>query len=86
MTALKKTQPARSSAPKKAAPEVRAVVDGLKVEPVASPAHDLQKALHEAGYYSEATPERSLSNGMMVLSLVCVYAISMLMLFGSMTA
>lgn len=85
MTALKKTQSTRRPAAKKAAPEVRAVVAGLKIEPVASPAHDLQKALHEAGYYSEATQGRSLSNGMLVLTLVCVYALSMLMLFGSMT-
>ncbi len=55
-------------------------------DPVASPAHDLQRVLHEAGYQAEAFRPRSMSNAMLVLSVVCVYALSMLMMFGGLTA
>ncbi|MGE0773650.1 MAG: hypothetical protein AB7L36_01210 [Sphingomonadaceae bacterium] len=88
MAALKKNveHARRPAVARKATAEVRAVADGLDVKPVASPAHELQKALHEAGYRSDAFQARPLSNGMLVLTLICVYVMSMLMLFGSMAA
>ena len=49
-------------------------------EPVASPAHNLQRALHEAGYRSEPFRPRQISNAMLFLTVVCVYALSMLMM------
>ena len=55
-------------------------------EPIASPAHDLQRALHDAGYHSEPFRPRQMSNAMLVLTLICVYAISMLMLLGGLGA
>jgi hypothetical protein len=55
-------------------------------EPIASPAHDLQRALHDAGYHSEPFRPRQMSNAMLVLTLICVYALSMLMLLGSVGA
>ena len=55
-------------------------------EPVASPAHDLQRVLHEAGYHSEPFRPRQMSNAMLGLTVVCVYALSMLMLMGSLAA
>lgn len=65
---------------------IRAVAEDHALEPVASPAHDLQQALHNAGYRSEAFHERPMSNVMLVLSLVCVYALAMMMLLGSISA
>lgn len=88
MAALKKV----NTSPQKAVPiaptaeTVRAVADGQAVQPVASPAHKLQQALQEAGYRSEGFRARPMSNAMLVLTLVCVYALSMLMFFGSLTA
>lgn len=88
MAALKKvktsSQTTVTTAP--AAETVRAVADGLAVQPVASPAHKLQQALEQAGYRSEGYRNRPMSNTMLVLTLVCVYALSMMMFFGSITA
>ncbi|MGE3746354.1 MAG: hypothetical protein AB7G25_11720 [Sphingomonadaceae bacterium] len=88
MAALKKNveHARRPAVARKATGDVRAVADRLDVKPVASPAHELQKALHDAGYRSNAFQARPLSNGMLVLTLICVYVMSMLMLFGSMAA
>jgi hypothetical protein len=77
-------QEAAKATPK--AKPVQAVADSHAIEPVPSPAHTLQQALHEAGYQSHSYRERPMSNTMLVLSLVCVYALSMLMFFGSITA
>jgi hypothetical protein len=79
-----KSQETVTAAP--AAKPVRAIADGHAVEPVASPAHTLQKALHEAGYQPESYRERPMSNAMLVMTVICVYAVSMLMLYGSITA
>lgn len=87
MAALKKIKTQPQEAAKTAMPGiVHAVADGQVIEPVASPAHDLQKALVDAGYRPEGFSYRSQSNAMLVLTLVCVYALSMMMLFGSLTA
>lgn len=88
MAALKKVK----SSPQvtvKAAPAaetVRAIADGHAVQPVASPAHKLQEALEQAGYRTEGYRDRPMSNAMLVLTIVCVYALSMMMFFGSVTA
>ena len=87
MAALKKIKIQPQEAAKTATPAtVHAVADGQVIEPVASPAHDLQRALQDAGYRSEGFGFRPQSTAMLVLTLVCVYALSMLMLFGSLTA
>lgn len=88
MAALKKikTQPQETTVEPVATGTVRAVAEGQAIAPVSSPAHDLQKALHEAGYRSEGFGRTSQSNTMLVLTVVCVYALSMLMFFGSLTA
>lgn len=87
MAALKKikTQPQEAIVEAVATGTVRAVAEGQAIEPVASPAHDLQKALIDAGYRSEGFGHRPQSNTMLVLTLVCVYALSMMMFFGSLT-
>lgn len=87
MAALKKqkSSPKETVTSAAATETVRAVTDGHVVKPVASPAHKLQQALQEAGYRSEGYGARQMSNAMLVLSLICVYALSMLMFFGSFT-
>lgn len=65
---------------------VRSIAEGQVIEPVASPAHSLQKALQDAGYQPDGYRERPMSNAMLVLTLVCVYTLSMMMFFGSFTA
>lgn len=89
MAALKKlkSDPQEMVAIVPAAETVRAIADGRSAQPVASPAHKLQQALQQAGYRSEnGYRARPMSNVMLVLTLVCVYALSMLMFFGSLTA
>jgi hypothetical protein len=81
-----KSSPQKTVKASPMAEPVRAIGDGHAIEPVPSPAHTLQKALHEAGYQSEAYRERPMSNAMLVMTLICVYALSMLMFFGSITA
>ncbi len=88
MSALKKTRPIPQvpiEAPV-STDTVCAIVDGHGIEPVASPAHELQQVLHDAGYRSEAFREQSMSNAMLVLTLICVYALAMMMLLGSISA
>ena len=86
MAALKKIKPQPQEVVEHAASSsVRAIADNQDIQPVVSPAHELQKALHEAGYRSEAYGYSPQSNVMLVLTLVCVYALSMLMFFGSLT-
>jgi hypothetical protein len=88
MSALKKVRPNSQTSvnASAAADPVRAVVDGHGADPVASPAHQLQQVLHDAGYRSEGFRERPMSNAMLVLSVICVYALAMLMMLGSLTA
>jgi len=84
MAALKKITPTPlpEAAP---AVEVRVVTEAHAAEPIASPAHELQQVLRDAGYRTEGFRARPMSNAMLVLSLICVYALSMMMLFGSFT-
>lgn len=88
MAAVKKSKVAlKVSAKAAAAPEsIRAVAEDHSLEPVASPAHDLQRALHDAGFHYEGFRERPMSNAMLVLTLICVYALAMMMMLGSFTA
>ena len=88
MAALKKIkiQPQDAAVEPAGTGAIRAISEGQVIEPVSSPAHDLQKALHRAGYRPEIFGHRPQSNTMLVLTLVCVYALSMLMFFGSLTA
>jgi hypothetical protein len=88
MAALKKSQVAfDSSAKAKTSPEsIRVVAEDHDIEPTVSPAHQLQQALHNAGYRSENFRERPMSNAMLVLTLVCVYALAMMMMLGTFTA
>lgn len=87
MAAVKKSKVVRDT-PAEAGmtPElVRAVAEDHGLEPVASPAHKLQKALHDAGFHSEGFRDRPMSNAMLVLSLICVYALAMMMMLGTFT-
>lgn len=88
MAALKKMKSSTQEiATAATAPDaVRPIADGHVAKPIASPAHKLQQALEDAGYRSEGYRERPMSNAMLVLSLICVYALSMLMFFGSLAA
>ena len=84
MAKLRKTATLAHDSASVAAVVVRPASDDL--DPVASPAHDLQRALHAAGYRSEALRSRPMSNAMLVLTLVCVYALSALMLLNPFSA
>lgn len=90
MAALKKLKPSSQetvSTAGHAADTVRVIADDHAVQPVASPAHKLQRALEQAGYRAEGGyRDRPMSNAMLVVTLICVYALSMLMFFGSLTA
>jgi hypothetical protein len=68
------------------AESLRAVAEDHGLTPVTSPAHELQQALHDAGYRSQAFQQRPMSNAMLVLTLICVYALAMMMLLGSFSA
>lgn len=87
MAAVKKSKVVREVSSKvEAAPElVRVVAEDHGLDPVASPAHKLQKALRDAGFHSEGFRDRPMSNMMLVLSLICVYALAMLMMLGTFT-
>jgi len=79
MATLRKKSVRNSTAPvATAAVALRPVSDDH--EPIASPAHDLQRTLHDAGYRSEPFRPRPMSNAMLFLTVVCVYALSMLMI------
>lgn len=80
-----KTQYAPAPSPARAE-SLRAVVEDHGLTPVASPAHELQQALHDAGYRSQAFQQCPMSNTMLVLTLICVYALAMMMLLGSFSA
>lgn len=54
--------------------------------PVASPAHDLQRALLDAGYRAEPFRHRPMSNAMLFLTALCVYTLTMLMLLSGLGA
>lgn len=88
MAALKKSKIVLESKPEAAvaADTIRVVAQDHALEPIASPAHELQQALRDAGYRSEAFQDRPMSNAMLVLTLVCVYALAMMMLLGSISA
>ena len=68
------------------AESLRAVAEDHGLAPVASPAHELQQALHDAGFRSQTFQQRPMSNAMLVLTLICVYALAMMMLLGSFSA
>jgi hypothetical protein len=68
------------------AESLRAVAEDHGLTPVTSPAHELQQALHDAGYRSQAFQQPPMSNAMLVLTLICVYALAMMMLLGSFSA
>lgn len=65
------------------ATSIRVVSEDHALEPVVSPTHELQQALRSAGYHSEGFRERPMSNAMFILTLVCVYALAMMMMMGS---
>lgn len=68
-------------------PAVVGIGDPAAHAPVASPALALQSALREAGFETTvARHNRRLHRLMLGLSLICAYALGMLMLTGQVTA
>ncbi len=88
MPALKKTKPVAEMQVKTVSPtdSIRPVGEAHGRDPIASPARKLQQALHDAGYRSDAFQERPMSNVMLVLSVICVYALAMMMTMGAISA
>jgi|GEM_PF-956321 len=88
MPALKKTNSSYQETPQApvVTPAIREIAEGDDVAPVESPVLELQQALQEAQFHSDKRHSRTMSNTMLVLSLICAYALAMMMMVGSLTA
>ena len=88
MVAFKNPKPV-DFAPEADAPadaRIREVAPDHDHPPVASPARELQEALHQSSFHSQEDRGRTRSNAMLLLTLVCVYAMAMLMMLGTLSA
>lgn len=90
MIARKNAQPPveteQLSAPTAAAIPLHGIGDAHAFEPVQSPAHRLREALHNAGFRTAPLQARLWSNIMVVLTMICIYVLSAMMLATGVTA